>query len=159
MPASDKKKVKPKGKKTSARKSPSPKVSKTKKAAMTAAEEEKPKRAAPKAKKVSEKKEAPPKVSVKAEPLELGPPPGAIVASRHGDSVEERAGRGFSFSELSTAGVPLNLAKREGLSVDVRRRSVAAANVEVLKGWLKGAAAASSKPAESLAVAAVGKKK
>lgn len=132
--STSKKKVKPKAKKAPARKAPAPKVSKTKKAAKVAVKE-KPKKAAPKP-----KKEAPAKAVVKAEPLELGPPPGAIVASRHIDALEERAGRGFSFGELSTAGVPLNVARREGLSVDVRRRSVVAMNVEALKGWLKNPA-------------------
>ncbi|MGH9919347.1 MAG: ribosomal protein L13e [Nitrososphaerales archaeon] len=132
MSAKDKK-TKPKGKKAPTRKAPAPKVQKTKKAPA----EEKPKRAAPKAKKVTEKKEAPSKVSVKAEPVVLGPPPGATIASRHIDSVHERPGRGFSYGELASAGVPLNTARREGLSLDVRRRSVLEGNVESLKSWLK----------------------
>ena len=51
--------------------------------------------------------------------------------------MHERAARGFSFGELASAGVPLNAAKREGLSLDIRRRSVVEGNVEMLKGWFK----------------------
>ncbi len=145
MSASDKKKAKPKVKKATARKAPEPKVSKAKKAAKPTVAVEKPKKAAPKPKKEAERKEAPAKVAVKAQPVRLGPAPGAVVASRHIDSMHERAARGFSFGELSSAGVPLNLAKREGLSVDVRRRSVVAGNVEALKGWLKSPAPAGKK--------------
>ena len=39
-----------------------------------------------------------------------------------------------------TAGVPLNAAKREGVSLDIRRRSVVEGNVEALKGWFKSPA-------------------
>jgi ribosomal protein L13E len=144
-----KKKAKPKGKKAPPKKPAGPKPSKTKKVVKLATPEEKPKKVAPKTKKVAEKKvaekkEEPAKLP-KAKPAELGPPPEAVIATRHIDSMEERAGRGFSFGELSTAGVPLNVAKREGLSVDVRRRSVVAGNVEALKGWLKSAGAALGK--------------
>lgn len=102
--------------------------------------EEKPKKPAPRAKKIAEKKEAPPpaKTIAKPAPLKLGPPPSAIVATRHvdSDSLHERGARGFSFGELTSAGVPLNAAKSHDLSVDVRRRSVVDKNVETLKGWL-----------------------
>lgn len=160
MSSSDKKKAKPKGKKATTRKAPAPKVSKTKKAAK-APLEQKQKKAAPKAKKAVEEKEGPSKVVAKAEPKVLGLPPGATVASRHIDSMHERPARGFSFGELASAGVPMNAAKREGLSLDVRRRSVVEWNVEALKGWFKGAGRpASERPAEELvSVATEGKKK
>ncbi len=51
--------------------------------------------------------------------------------------MRERPARGFSFGELSSAGVPLNTARRGGLSLDLRRRSVHVVNVEKLKGWFK----------------------
>jgi ribosomal protein L13E len=154
------KKAKPKAKKAATKKPPAPKVSKTKKAAKAVAVEEKPKKAAPKPKKPAEKKEAPAKVSVRAEQMELGPPPEATVASRHIDSMHERPARGFSFGELASAGVPLNAAKREGLSLDVRRRSVVEGNVEALKGWFKSPRGSSSETtAEAVAVATAGKKK
>lgn len=155
MSSSDKKKAKPKGKKAATRKAPAPKVSKAKKAAKAPPEEEKPKKASSKA-----KKEVPVKVSAKAEPPVLGPPPEATVESRHIDSMHERPARGFSFGELASAGVPLNSARREGLSVDVRRRSVVDGNVEALKGWFKsGGEAAPERTAEPVAVTTPGKKK
>ncbi len=159
MSAREKKKAKPKAKKAPTKKASAPKVSKTKKAGKAAAVEEKPKKATPKPKKAAEK-EAPAKVSVRAELVELGPPPEATVASRHIDSMHERPARGFSFGELASAGVPLNSAKREGLSLDVRRRSVVDGNVEALKGWFKSPRGSSSeRTAEAVAVATAGKKK
>jgi ribosomal protein L13E len=159
MSTSAKKKSKP-GKKAPAKKTKA-KVTKVKKVAKAPAAPEKPKKVAkPKAEKVekAEKKEAPQKPVVKAQPVELGPAPSAVIAARHLDSMRGRPGRGFSFSELTSAGVEFNLARREGLSVDVRRRSAVEGNVETLKQWLKTAVA--SKPAgEPVAVAAVSKKK
>jgi ribosomal protein L13E len=156
-----KKKAKPH--KATAPKKTKAKVTKQKKVQKVArAIEEKPKKGAPKAKKIEQKKEAPIKIAEKKEapaktvtrpeapvktvpkrePLKLGPPPMAVVATRHvdSDSLHERQARGFSFGELSSAGVPMNAAKSHDLSVDVRRRSVVAKNVEVLKGWLEPAA-------------------
>jgi ribosomal protein L13E len=162
MSASAKKKAKPKGKKVPARKKAAPKVSKTK-AVKASPKEEKPKSAPPKAKKtvekkVVEKKEVPAKVRVKAEPVVLGPPPEAAILSRHIDSLHERLARGFSFGELASAGVPLNAAKREGLSLDIRRRSVVEGNVEALKGWFKSATKSATKT-DVVAVPTVSKKK
>ena len=104
---------------------------------------EKPKKVATKTKTVvAERKEAPVKPVAKTitkpitkpEPLKLGAPPMAVVATRHvdSDSLHERAARGFSFGELTSAGVPLNAAKSHDLSVDIRRRSVVPKNVETL---------------------------
>jgi ribosomal protein L13E len=163
MSAPDKKKAKPKGKKAPPRKSqaPSPKVSKTKKAAPKAAPvEEKAKKAAPKPKKEVEREEAPAKASFKPEPLALGPLPEATIASRHIDSMHERPARGFSFGELASAGVPLNAARRQGLSLDIRRRSVVDGNVEALKGWFKSPnKPAAERAAQPVPVPAAGKKK
>jgi ribosomal protein L13E len=165
MSASAKKKVKPKvkGKKVPARKKVGQKVkvkAKAKVVKVAPKKVEKPKSAPPKPKKVVEKKkEAPAKVSVKAEPVVLGPTPEATILSRHIDSSHERLARGFSFGELASAGVPLNAAKREGLSLDIRRRSVVEGNVEALKGWFKSAAKAASKTGEPVAVPTVSKKK
>lgn len=155
-------KVKPKGKKAPPRKKAVTKAPKPK-AVKAVAKKEKPKSAPPKPKvekKVVEKKEAPPKPSVKAEPVVLGPPPKATIATKHVDSLHERSARGFSFGELASAGVPLNAAKREGLSLDIRRRSVVEGNVDALKGWFKSPAAKpASKTGEPVAVPAVSKKK
>jgi len=148
--SASKKKPKPQGKKAPARK---PKVTKTKKVAKEApAKVAKPKKVAPKAKKVAEK-ESPPKAVAKVERIELGPPPVAVISARHVDlSMRERVARGFSFGELASAGVPINAAKHEGLSLDIRRRSVVEGNVDMLKGWFKS-------PKAPVAVAAVSKKK
>jgi ribosomal protein L13E len=160
MSASKKKKAIPKGKKVPARKKAGPKVSKPKAVKAAVTPKEKPKSTTPRAKKVvEEKKEAPPKVSVKAEPVVLGPPPGATIASRHIDSLHERSARGFSFGELASAGVPLNAAKREGVSLDIRRRSVVEGNVEALKGWFKSPAGESASKTEAVAVSTASKKK
>jgi len=153
MSTSAKKKSKP-GKKAPAKKTKA-KVTKVKKVKAPAAE--KPKKVAkPKVEK-AERKEAPQKQVVKAERVELGPAPRPVIAARHLDSMHERPGRGFSFAELASAGVEFNVARREGLSVDVRRRSAVEGNVEALKGWLKTAVA--SKPAGEPVAVSVSKKK
>jgi ribosomal protein L13E len=161
-------KVKPKGKKAPPRKKAATKAKP--KAVKAVAKQEKPKGAVPKPKKVVEKREVEKKVVekkevaskpiVKAEPVALGPPPKATVATMHVDSLHERSARGFSFGELASAGIPLNAAKREGLSLDIRRRSVVEGNVDALKGWFKSPAAKpASKTGEPVAVPAVSKKK
>jgi ribosomal protein L13E len=143
------------------------KVTKTKKVVKVAAAE-KPKKAAipkaaPKVKKAAEEKATPPKAVVKPEGVELGPPPAAVITARTArhtdDSSRERPARGFSFGELASAGVPLNAAKREGLSLDIRRRSVVVGNVDMLRGWFKSPRGVSA-PDEAkgrVAVAAVSK--
>jgi ribosomal protein L13E len=157
MSASNKKKGKPKA--ASAKVKSKAKVSKTKRAEKKAPVA-KPKRTAPKPKRAEEKKVAP-KAMVRAEPVKMGPAPVAVVAARHIDSLRERAARGFSFGELSSAGIPLEAAKRQDLSVDVRRRSVVDQNVEALKSWFKHPVPVSSKDAavDQVAVAAVSKKR
>ena len=69
----------------------------------------------------------------------LGRPKGAVpeaeVSSRHEGGLVQRAGKGFSFEELSGAGVPLRLARRWGVRVDGRRRSALGPNVRALKSW------------------------
>jgi ribosomal protein L13E len=157
-PAKAKGKAKAKAKVTKVKKTE--KVVKVEKKAPAA--EEKPKKAAPKpSKQAEEKKEAPAKTTVKAEPVKLGPPPMAMVTVRHVDSLHERAARGFSFGELSSAGIPLNAAKRQDLSVDSRRRSVVEQNVEALKGWFKhpGHASAPKVAVRQVAAVASGSKK
>jgi ribosomal protein L13E len=158
MSTSAKKKSKP-GKKAPAKKTKA-QPTKVKKVAKAPAAEKPKKVAKPKPEKVekAEKKETPQKQVVKVARVELGPLPSAVIEARHLDSTHERPGRGFSFAELTSAGVEFNLARRHGLSVDVRRRSVVEGNVEALKGWLKTAKPA--KPAgQPVAVAAVSKKK
>ncbi len=150
--------AKRKAKKESAPKKSAPR---TKKASKTPAKEGKAKAPA-KEKKAAEKKEAPQqKPVVRAERVNVGPAPFAVVAARHAESLRERAARGFSFGELASAGVPIQAARREGLSVDVRRRSVLEGNVDLLKGWYKGTRDSSetSEPSGEVAMASIGKKK
>jgi len=160
MSASAKKKAKSTKNKAPERKKA--KVSQAKKVPKATAER-KPKKPAPKAKKAAEVKEAAPKAVVKSVHVELGPPPVATVAVRHvdSDSLHERDARGFSFGELSSAGVALNAAKREGLNLDIRRRSVVEGNVELLKGWFKTPEHASveDRQEKQVPVAATTKKK
>ena len=54
----------------------------------------------------------------------------AIVKGHTG---RERVGRGFSKGELKSAGLTLQDAKKLGIYVDKRRRSVHEKNVEALK--------------------------
>jgi len=137
-----------KKKKSAASKKPSKsKVTKTKKAQKPAkvtkeATAEKPKKAAAPAKKETveaEKKQAPKRTGPRPAPVKFGPLPWANVLARHIDTLHERAARGFSFGELRSAGVEMGVAKREGLAMDIRRRSVVEGNVELLKAWLKSA--------------------
>jgi ribosomal protein L13E len=44
--------------------------------------------------------------------LRLGPAPSATVLSRHLDGLQERVARGFSFGELSSAGISTDVATR-----------------------------------------------
>jgi hypothetical protein len=55
--------------------------------------------------------------------------------SRHGTGLTSRDGRGFSVGELNGAGITTLSARRLGLRVDVRRRSVLDDNVASLRGW------------------------
>lgn len=52
-------------------------------------------------------------------------------------SLKTRRGRGFSIGELKEAGIDLNLAKKLGIYVDKRRKSVHRENVEALKKYLE----------------------
>jgi ribosomal protein L13E len=62
-------------------------------------------------------------------------PPTPRVVSRHGTGMIERNAKGFSAGELGSASVPTGLARRWGVMVDPRRRSVLQMNVEALWGW------------------------
>lgn len=98
-----------------------------------------------------EKPQAPVKVKL-ARPK--GPTPSVEVSVRHGGEIFMRAGRGFSFGELSDAAVPLILAKRWHVPVDLRRRSVLDVNTQALKRWYEHAPKpAAPKVAEAKAVA------
>jgi ribosomal protein L13E len=119
-----------------------------------AARVEKAARKAAKKEKAAKKKEASPKAVVKVAPVKLGPPPAASVTTRDIDVPHERAARGFSFGELTSAAIPIYVAKREDLPLDIRRRSIVEANVEMLKGWFKSSADASAQGEAKVAAAA-----
>ncbi len=50
------------------------------------------------------------------------------------ENAKWRPGRGFSRGELREAGVSISAARRNGLPVDLRRKSVHPENVKILKG-------------------------
>lgn len=130
-------KARPKGKKAP-KGGAKPKAARPKKAPKVE-RAEKPKKVAPKERKAPPTKEAPKKAAPKElKQLALGAPPLAVVEARHLDSLRARAGRGFSFGELASAGLPRDAARSHGLSLDTRRRSVLAGNVDSLRAWLKG---------------------
>jgi ribosomal protein L13E len=120
------------------------------------AKKEAPKKAA-KAKKVKvAKKEETEEKKVVVQKVSLGPSPRPMVISRHGNDMDEREGRGFSFSELDSAGVWRVDVKRLHIPLDIRRRTTLDANVERLKGWYKApehkpAHVAAEKPASKAA--------
>lgn len=118
-----------------------PKKAQAKKPAKAAPVAQKPKKQ-PKERRVKEQAPAPQKEAkqVKTERVNLGPPPVATVAARHIDRLQDRKGRGFSSGELDSAGVSLEVARRHGLSLDIRRRSVLEGNVAALSAWLKAPA-------------------
>lgn len=72
----------------------------------------------------------------------VGRAPVATVLARHRGGTISRHGRGFSFGELSSAGLSAATAARWGARVDYRRGSVVEANVGALKGWASSQAAA-----------------
>lgn len=72
-----------------------------------------------------------------------GPLPASTVLSRHGNELISRGSRGFSKGEVMGAGLPFHQARRWGLPMDTRRRSVLEGNVATLKNW-----ASLAKPAE-----------
>lgn len=52
---------------------------------------------------------------------------------------KNRAGRGFSFSELSEAGLTVGEARHLGVPVDLNRSTSYVENVERLKAWVEDA--------------------
>ncbi|MDE1852969.1 MAG: ribosomal protein L13e [Thaumarchaeota archaeon] len=64
-----------------------------------------------------------------------GKAPEAVVVARHEAGMVTRAGRGFSFGELSGVGLAPRTAMMWGVRVDHRRRSVLEGNVSSLKTW------------------------
>jgi len=82
------------------------------------------------------KKEAESKhVEKEKTPKPTGAPPIAVVDVRHRGVVMQRHAKGFSPGEVAQAGMSFGLARRWGLHVDDRRRSVFGGNVASLKKW------------------------
>lgn len=100
------------------------------------------------------------KVEERQEHRRLSKPTGTIphprVLARHNGSLKERSARGFSWGELSAAGVERRVARGWGVQVDIRRRSTVTSNVERLKSWLQ---AGESTKAVSVRKAGPSKKK
>lgn len=71
-----------------------------------------------------------------------------------GSSNRVREGRGFSLGELKEANLTLHDAKRIGLRVDLRRRSVHKENVEAIKAMLGDLKKAEGKKREKVKVEA-----
>lgn len=61
--------------------------------------------------------------------------PAPRVIARHEREMIQRGARGYSLGELESAGIAFVVAKKAGVPLDARRRSVLDANVESLKGW------------------------
>jgi ribosomal protein L13E len=104
---------------------------------------------AAKKKKIAHKAHAKAEEEVKVESapvVETEPSPQAVVMARHEYSSQERRGKGFSFGELSAAGLTLIVAKSLSVPVDIRRRSVLEGNVGALKGWYKPAPKKAKEP-------------
>lgn len=88
-------------------------------------------------KRVSKKeKEAEPKRVLKEKALKpTGAPSSAIVEVRHGGRLMQRQASGYSRGEVTQAGLNFGPARKWGLLVDDRRRSVLEGNVASLKKW------------------------
>jgi len=84
-------------------------------------------------------KKAAPKETPKAEKPKVFKPtgriPAAVVSARHGFSMVERRGKGFSRKELSEVGLPQHLALEWHVPVDLRRKSIIEANVSAIRKW------------------------
>ena len=63
--------------------------------------------------------------------------PTPLIRKRKGNVQLIGNGRGFSYDELSKAGMSLDVAKKTGLRIDLRRRTTNEENVERLKEWFK----------------------
>src|SRR2546427_5651243 len=77
-----------------------------------------------------------PKTRVEMGPPPKGPPPIAMVNTRHAGGMIERAARGFSLGELSASALSFERAKKWRVPLDIRRRTALDGNVTRLTRWL-----------------------
>jgi len=76
------------------------------------------------------------KTRVEIESLPKGPPPLAMVNTRHAGGMIERAARGFSLGELSASALSFERAKKWRVPLDIRRSTALDGNVTRLTSWL-----------------------
>ena len=89
-----------------------------------------------KKKRISRKKETEPKRVVEERAQKpAGAPPFAVVEARHGRRLMHRQARGYSMGEVAQACLDFGLARKWGLLVDDRRRSVLEGNTASLRKW------------------------
>ncbi|MCL7383524.1 MAG: ribosomal protein L13e [Thaumarchaeota archaeon] len=62
--------------------------------------------------------------------------PNPIVRRKHLDVLKVRVGRGFSINELKEVNLSIREARKMGLYIDERRKSMHSENVEVLRNYL-----------------------
>src|SRR2546428_12375639 len=86
------------------------------------------------------------KTRVEIESLPKGPPPLAMVNTRHAGGMIERAARGFSLGELSASALSFERAKKWRVPLDIRRRTALDGNVTRLTSWLHVAKPKPEKP-------------
>ena len=79
--------------------------------------------------------------------VDLGEHPLPTVESRHKFSMESRQGRGFSFGEIQSAGIPRVDVAKHRIPLDIRRRTTLDQNVQSLRNWFGQAARPSAEHA------------
>lgn len=64
-------------------------------------------------------------------------PPKAVVHKPGERRLKKRIGRGYSIGELREAGIDIKMARKLGIYVDKRRKTIYKENVENLKKYLE----------------------